>query len=610
MNTYLRILAYAKPWRRFVPGYLIFSLLAVAFGLMNMALLKPLLDVIFDQKDTGELSEYAVKPEFELNVDYFVDAFNHYMFTIVQEHGKFGSLIYVCIVVIISFTLANLFKYLSAIVMAKAKALTIRNMRIDIFESVSKLHVGYFTDKRKGDIISRITNDIQQIENSITHNLRILFREPLTVIVYFWLLIKISPSLTLFTLILLPVAGGIISEIAKRLKKRAIQSQESLGHQLNILDETIGGMRVIKAFNAVKYINRIFTREVDNYAKIDYGFSKRYELSSPVSEILGAISIAGILVYGGDLVLNKQTLDASAFITFLAVFTQILQPTKAIAGAVTHFQRGIASGERVFEIIDIEPTIQNKPDAKILEDFKQEIEFRNVSFSYGEKKVLDNISFRIEKGKTLALVGPSGGGKSTLANLIPRFYDPDEGEVLIDGISLKDYDYKSVRHHMGIVTQESILFNDTVINNIAFGLEDFNEEDVLLAAKIAHAHEFILHETAGYQRVIGERGNKLSGGQKQRITIARALLKNPSILILDEATSALDSESEMLVQDAINSLMKSRTSVVIAHRLSTIQNADEILVINEGKIVERGTHTELMGRDGIYQKLTAMQGFS
>jgi subfamily B ATP-binding cassette protein MsbA len=608
MNTYLRILAYAKPWRRFVPGYLIFSLLAVAFGLMNMALLKPLLDVIFDQKDRGELSEYAVRPEFELNIDYFVDAFNHFMYMTVQQHGKFGSLVYVCIVVIISFAMANVFKYLSAIVMAKAKALTIRNMRIDIFESVSKLHVGYFTDKRKGDIISRITNDIQQIENSITHNLKILFREPLTVIVYFWLLIKISPSLTLFTLILLPVAGWVISEIAKRLKKRAIQSQESLGHQLNILDETIGGMRVIKAFNAVKYINRIFAREVDNYAKVDYGFSKRYELSSPVSEILGAISISGILVYGGDLVLNKQTLDASAFITFLAVFTQILQPTKAIAGAVTHFQRGIASGERVFEIIDIKPTIQNKPDARVLDHFQREIEFRNATFSYGEKKVLDNISFKVEKGKTVALVGPSGGGKSTLANLIPRFYDPDEGEVLIDGTTLKDYDYKSIRHEMGIVTQESILFNDTIINNIAFGLEDFKEEDVFRAAKIAHAHEFIMHEAAGYQRVIGERGNKLSGGQKQRITIARALLKNPSILILDEATSALDSESEMLVQDAINSLMKSRTSVVIAHRLSTIQNADEILVIHEGKIVERGTHAQLMGREGIYQKLTAMQG--
>jgi len=492
--------------------------------------------------------------------------------------------------------------------MAKAKADTIKNMRVDIYKSVSKLHVGYFTDQRKGDIISRITNDIQQIESSITHNLKIIFREPLTVIAYFWLLIKISPSLTVFTLILLPVAGVIISEIAKRLKKRAIESQESLGRQLNILDETISGIRVVKAFNAVGYINRIFSAEVKRYRDIDYGFSKRYELSSPVSEILGAISISGILIYGGDLVLNKGTLDASSFITFMAVFTQILQPFKAIAGAVTHFQKGIASGERVFEIIDIKPAIENKPNPIELKNFEKEIEFRNVSFAYGAKKVLDKISFKVEKGKTIALVGPSGGGKSTLANLVPRFYDPDEGEILIDGISLKEYDYKTIRHHMGIVTQESILFNDTIQNNIAFGIDEIDEEAVIKAAKIANAHEFIIQEKEGYQRLVGDRGSKLSGGQKQRVTIARALLKNPSILILDEATSALDSESEMLVQDAIYKLMKSRTSIVIAHRLSTIQNADEILVINEGQIAERGTHTELMKFNGIYQKLTAMQG--
>ncbi len=608
MNTYLRILTYAKPWRRFVPRYLFFSFLAVGFGLMNLALLMPLLDVIFDQQGTERLLKYAELPAFAFNKDYFIALFNHYMLTIVTEHGKFGSLVYVCIVIIVSFFLSNVFKYLSAVVMARAKAVTIENMRIDIFKSVSKLHVGFFTEKRKGDIISRITNDIQQIESSITHNLKIVFREPLTVIVYFWLLIEISPSLTLFTLILLPLATFIISEIAKRLKKRAIQSQESLGHQLNILDETISGMRVIKAFNAVGYINRIFSNEVKRYANIDYGFSKRHELSSPVSEILGAIAISGILIYGGDLVLNKGTLDASSFITFMAVFTQILQPTKAIANAVTHFQRGIASGERVFEIIDTKPSIENKPDAKILDTFRQEIEFRNVSFSYGAKKVLDNVSFKVEKGKTIALVGPSGGGKTTLANLIPRFYDPDEGEVLIDGISLREYDYHSVRHHMGIVTQESILFNDTIINNIAFGLEKFDGQDAIRAAQIANAHSFIMQEKEGYNRIIGERGSKLSGGQKQRITIARALLKNPAILILDEATSALDSESEMLVQDAINKLMKSRTSIVIAHRLSTIQNADQILVINEGRIVESGTHSELISREGIYQKLTAMQG--
>ncbi len=608
MNTYLRILSYAKPWRRFLPGYIIFSILAVAFGVMNMALVAPLLKVIFNEESTKTVSEIVSKPEFAISEEYFVGIFKYYMQHTIDTYGKFGSLVYVCIVIISSFLLSNIFKYLSAIVMAKAKADTIQNMRIDIYNSVSKLHIGYFTDQRKGDIISRITNDIQLIESSITHNLKIIFREPLTVVAYFWLLLKISPSLTLFTLILLPVSGYFISAIAKRLKKRAIESQESLGRQLNILDETISGMRVIKAFNAVGYINRIFSSEVKNYADIDYGFSKRYELSSPVSEILGAISIAGILFYGGDLVLNKGTLDGSLFITFIAVFTQILQPAKAIAGAVTHFQKGIASGDRVFEIIDIEPAIVNKPNPVILESFEKEIEFRNVTFSYGTKKVLDNVSFKVEKGKTVALVGPSGGGKSTLANLVPRFYDPNQGEVLIDGISLKEYDYKSIRHQMGIVTQESILFNDTITNNIAFGLDEINEAEVMEAAKNANAHEFIIQEKEGYMRSVGDRGSKLSGGQKQRITIARALLKNPSILILDEATSALDSESEMLVQDAINKLMKSRTSIVIAHRLSTIQNADEILVVNEGKIVERGSHSELMKMNGIYQKLTAMQG--
>ena len=327
-----------------------------------------------------------------------------------------------------------------------------------------------------------------------------------------------------------------------------------------------------------------------------------------MSEVLGAVSIVGILFYGGDLVLNKGTLDGSTFLVFVAVFTQILQPTKAIAGAITHFQRGIASGDRVFEVIDTKPTIQNIANPTMLDSFNTDIEFKDVSFSYGEKKVLDSVSFTVEKGKTVALVGPSGGGKSTLANLIPRFYDPDTGEILIDYKSLKEYDYKTVRGQMGIVTQESILFNDTILNNIAFGLDDVDEKEVINAAKIANAHDFIIQEPEGYQRIVGERGSKLSGGQRQRITIARALLKNPAILILDEATSALDSESEKLVQEAINNLMKSRTSVVIAHRLSTIQNADEILVIDEGKIIERGTHTELVNHEGIYHKLTAMQG--
>jgi subfamily B ATP-binding cassette protein MsbA len=608
MNTYLRILDYARPWKRFVPGYLIFSVLAVAFSVMNFALLIPMLRIIFETADSVKAPETVHLPTFSFSVGYLEGVFNYYLYQVIEEHGQYGSLIFVCTIVVISFAFSNVFKYLSAIIMAKAKAITIKNLRTDIFDAVSKLHVGYFTETKKGDIISRISNDIQQIENSISHNLRVIFKEPLMIVGLFAFLIYLSPNLTLFTLVMLPFAGYIISAIAKRLKKVAQHAQESLGRQMNILDETLGGMRVIKAFNAENYINRVFGREVQTYADADYGFSKRYELSSPVSEVLGAISIVGILVYGGALVLNKGSMDGSSFLVFVGAFTQILQPTKAMAGAITQFQRGIASGDRVFEIIDIQPEIKNKPEAQRLETFNSDISFKNVTFSYGDKKVLDNISFTIQKGKTVALVGPSGGGKSTLVNLIPRFYDPDEGDVLIDGVPLRNYDYKSVRHHMGIVTQESILFNDTIINNIAFGLDAYNEQEVYRAAGIAHADEFIRQEKEGYQRVIGERGSKLSGGQKQRITIARALLKNPSILILDEATSALDSESEMLVQDAINSLMKNRTSVVIAHRLSTIQNADEILVISEGRIVERGTHVSLMASNGLYKKLTDMQG--
>jgi len=607
MNTYMRILYYAKPWRRFVPAYLIFSILGVLFSLY-IAMLKPLLDIIFDQMKPEELANYSTLPPFGLTKDYVVGTFYHYMLQAVNHYGKFGALIYVCVIVILCSLISNAFRYLSSVVMGKAKAETIQNLRIDIYKSVSAMHIGYFTDRRKGDLISRISNDIQQIESSLTYNLKIIFREPFIVIIYFWVLIVTSPTLTLFTMLMVPVAGVLISVILKKLKKRAVEAQKSLGRQMNILDETIGGMRVIKAFNATGYINRIFSREVKHYADIDYEFTKRYELASPASEVLGGISIAGILIYGGSLVLTKGTLSPASFIMFLVFFTQILQPTKAIAGAFTQFQKGIASGERVFEVIDTKPIIINKPDAKILESFESEIEFRNVSFSYGTKKVLDKVSFRVKKGETIALVGPSGGGKSTLANLIPRFYDPDKGEVLIDGISLKDYDFYSLRKHMGIVTQEAILFNDTILNNIAFGLENVDESQVVQAAKIANAHDFIMQEAEGYQRLVGERGNKISGGQKQRITIARALFKNPPILILDEATSALDSESEMLVQDAIYNLMKHRTSIVIAHRLSTIQNANKILVIAEGKIAEQGTHSELMIAEGIYHKLVLMQG--
>jgi subfamily B ATP-binding cassette protein MsbA len=407
-----------------------------------------------------------------------------------------------------------------------------------------------------------------------------------------------------------PVAGIIISVIAKKLRKTSKSSQESLGKIVNQTEEMISGLRIIKAFNALGFINRQFHNETRNYAKTYVSLAKKRDLASPLSEFIGVIFVGGILVYGGFLVLNNQSsLDASGFITYIIVFAQVLTPVKSISKAVTHVQRGIASGERIFKIIDIEPDIKNSPNAIVVDGFKNKIEFKNVSFAYNETPVLKNINLSITKGDTIALVGPSGGGKSTLVDLIPRFYDINSGNLTLDGTNVSDINITSLRNLMGIVSQESILFNDTVFNNIAFGLSNISESDVINAAKIANAHEFIIQLDQGYQSSIGERGSKLSGGQRQRISIARAVLKNPPILILDEATSALDSESEKLVQEALDNLMKGRTSIVIAHRLSTIQKAKYIVVIRSGEIVEEGSHKSLMEKNGLYKKLSEMQSF-
>jgi subfamily B ATP-binding cassette protein MsbA len=470
------------------------------------------------------------------------------------------------------------------------------------------LHIGYFNDRRKGDLISRFTNDVAEVENAVVSSLKFVLKEPITIIVYFGVLFFISFKLTLFTLVLLPITGGVLAEIIKRLKKRAIQSQESLGRIVNILDETFGGMRIVKAFNARSFILKKIDDETSYHRKVNLSIARKNELASPVSETLGVIIVACILYYGGTLVLGKSSeLSAGAFITFLGLFAQILQPAKNFSNGITSVQKGTVSAQRIFEVIDTVSAIRNKPNAIILKAFNDSIEFKNVSFAYDKDHVLRNINLKIEKGKTIALVGPSGGGKSTLADLVPRFYDPASGEVRLDGVSVTDYDIESLRKQMGIVTQESILFNDSIFNNIAFGIENVKEDDVIRAAKIANAHDFIMQTENGYQTTIGERGSKLSGGQRQRISIARAVLKNPPILILDEATSALDSESERLVQDALFNLMKNRTSIVIAHRLSTIQHADEIVVIQNGEILERGKHQDLIGRNGLYRKLSEIQ---
>jgi subfamily B ATP-binding cassette protein MsbA len=566
-----------------------------------------MLDVLF--KQTGKLMAVPPVPEFSFSVSYVTELFNHYFIAVVINYGALDALLFVCALITACVILANLFRYLERVMATKIRVDLVKNIRLDIFNKVTQFHIGYFNNERKGDLISRFTNDVNEVESAVMNSLKAVLKEPITIAVYFFVLFKISPQLTLFTLLVLPLTGGVLAEIIKRLKRQATASQESLGRILNILDETFGGMRVIKAFNARKFVIERIDEESSFFRKTSKSMAYKNELAAPVSEILGVLIISGIIFFGGNMVLTKNnSLEPAQFMTFLAIFAMIIQPAKNFSNGITSLQRGTASAKRIFDIIDTEPLIRNKPNAKSLSFFSGAIEFKNVSFSYGpDKTVLKNINLTIAKGKTIALVGPSGGGKSTLADLVPRFYDPTEGEVCIDGVSLTDYDLESLRKHLGIVTQESILFNDTIFNNIAFGKPNVGEAEVIQAAKIANAHDFIMQTEHGYQTKIGERGSKLSGGQRQRLSIARAVLKNPPILILDEATSALDSESERLVQEALFNLMKNRTSIVIAHRLSTIQHADEIVVIQDGIIAERGNHEELQQRNGIYKKLSDIQ---
>ncbi|GGZ34051.1 ABC transporter ATP-binding protein [Echinicola pacifica] len=592
-----------------MPAYIMYALLAIIFGLINFTLLKPLFDVIFEQVDPAELQQYANKPDFAVSIRYIMHLFNYYFMQVAAEYGKLGTLMYVCIIIVVSVFFSNLFTYLAGVTLAKVKADVIKGMRIHIFGQVSQLHLGYFTNERKGDLISKMTNDVQEVENSIVQSLRVVFREPVTIILYFGALFFMSVKLTLFTILIIPISGAIIGGITKRLKKRAVASQESLGRIVNILDETIGGMRVVRAFGADKYIFGKFDQETDNYSKINVSMAKRNELASPISQFLGVFVVAGILLYGGTLVLNNESdLSASEFLAYIILFTQVLNPAKEISRAMGAVQRGLASADRIFKVIDTKTTVLEPDNPKALNGFNSAVNFLQVAFAYTDENwVLKDIDFDLEKGKTIALVGPSGGGKSTIADLLPRFYDPTRGSICLDGVDIRDFASKDLRSLIGIVTQESILFNDTVFNNIAFGIDDVSEEKVEEAARIANAHGFISDLEQGYQTNIGERGSKLSGGQRQRLSIARAVLKNPPILILDEATSALDSESERLVQEALTNLMSNRTTLVIAHRLSTIQHADEILVVQHGQIVERGNHEELLAQEGLYKKLSTMQ---
>ncbi len=584
---------------------IIFNVLTVFFSLVTLTMVVPFLNLLF-----GTQKLVTSAPPLNLNPNDLIDNFYFLLSKIIIERGKIDALLFICILVVVMFFLKNLFRYMAMYYMAKVRNRVIRDVRYDLYSKVLNLPLKYFSEERKGDLLVRMTNDVQEIQWSIMSSLEVVFREPLAVFSFLLTLFLMSPQLTVFVLVLLPVTGFLIGRVGKTLRRKSTLGQEKMSDLLSMMEETLSGLRIIKGFTA-EFIQRTrFRRKNNDYTKVQVSIDRRRDLSAPMSEFLGTIVMVVVMYFGGQLVLGSRVdLSASVFIAFIAVFSQIIPPAKNFATAYYNIQKGIASADRLSKILDAEETLQDSTGARAMTEFKKAVEYRDVSFSYGNEPVLKNISFTLGKGKTIALVGPSGGGKSTLADLLPRFYDPDSGMVLVDDTDIREIKSLDLRKLIGIVTQESILFNDTVFNNIAFGVEQAKEEDVIAAARIANAHEFILEMPGGYQANIGDRGGKLSGGQRQRLSIARAILKNPPILILDEATSALDTESERLVQDAIIKLMQHRTSLVIAHRLSTIQHADEILVIQKGEIAERGTHAGLLGMQGLYKKLYDLQSF-
>lgn len=566
-------------------------------------MLAPFLQLLFGKEKL--VNEVA---ELELSTGGVLNYLKYYLSQVIRTYGANRALAIICVAIIISVFFKNLFTYLSFRVLAPMRNYVMTKLRGDLYEKILQLPIGYFTEQRKGDIISRMSNDANEVEWSVMSTLEGLIREPLNLIIIISMLVYLSPLLSLFMLVLLPVMGFIIGRVSRSLKKQSGQSQEQLGVLMSILDETLTGLRVIKAFNAEYILGAKFAQVNTTLNNIRNKMNFRRDLASPLSEFLGVVVLSCILWFGGKLVLSHSSgLEADAFITYIVFFTQIINPAKALSTAFYNAQKGSAAIARIEEVLQAPVVIKNSDHAKPLQKFQQAIEFKNVCFSYNDVPILKNISLTIPYGKTVALVGASGSGKSTLADLVPRFHDVTSGEILIDGTPIQQLDIASLRKQISIVTQEAILFNDTVANNISLGTPDATQTQIEEAAKAANAYNFISQKEQGFATNVGDRGGKLSGGERQRVTIARALLKNPPILILDEATSALDTESERLVQEAINTLMKNRTSLVIAHRLSTIQHADEIVVLQNGEIAEQGTHHQLLALDGIYKKLVTMQ---
>jgi subfamily B ATP-binding cassette protein MsbA len=608
MKTYFRLLSFAKPIEKFAIPYILFTILYVVFSSMVFVLLTPLMNAIFGTNSASISSGAVQKPHSVLDVSAW---FKYYESYFIHIHGPWGALQFVCAIIIVTIFIGNLFRYLSARTMENLRVHTLLNLRRRVFNNVMDLHLGYFSNERKGDIISKVSSDVQVVQFSVTATLQVIFKEPMQLIAFIVMLFLYSVKLTLWSLLVVPISAFIISKIVKKLRSQAISAQQTYGNMISTLDEALSGVKIIKAFNATGFIKNKFDNENKRYSKILRSMAKRQQAASPVSEVLSVTMIACIVLYGGYLILNKRSdLTGADFIAYIAIFSQLMRPAKALSDSFSNIHQGIAAGERVLALIDEKPTIVDAPNAIAITEFKEGIYLKNINFAYGDRVVLNNLTLTVPKGKTVALVGPSGGGKSTLMDLIPRFIEPQSGEICIDDKNIQDITMQSLRELMGIVNQETILFNDSIFNNIAFGKSGVTQEEVEAAAKIANAHNFIMETEKGYNTNIGDRGTKLSGGQRQRICIARAILNNPPIMLLDEATSALDTESEKLVQDALNNLMKNRTSLIIAHRLSTIQNADMIIVLENGVVVEQGKHQELIGQNGLYKRLIDMQTFA
>jgi ATP-binding cassette, subfamily B, bacterial MsbA len=602
MKKYSRVFTYLKEYTASIVWYFVTILLSIVFSILSIGMLLPFMQLIFGVKNDA-------LPKTPSSSNPIIKFVSEQLDRLINSGDVFHALAVVCTLIIISIFLKNLFLYLSYRAMGPIKNGIVTRFRVDLYNKILQLPIGYFTEKRKGDLMSRITNDVGEVEGSVVGTLEGWVRDPLTIIVNLCFLFYISPKLTIVILLCIPVMGIVIGRLSRSLKKQSTKVAEKNGETISTIDETLGGLRVIKAFNVEGLLRNKFLGISNDLLNARNKIGFRRDLASPTSEMMGVAIFAGILWFGGTIVFKGGELGLTGplFLTYMGLFYNVIDPAKSISTAFSNMQKGSAAIDRIEEVLKAPVTVDDNPNGKKIEAFKEGIEFRNVGFMYDDAVILKNINLIVQKGKTVALVGSSGAGKSTLADLVPRFHDASSGEILVDGINIKDYSLHSVRGLISIVTQEPILFNDTIANNIALGMSNATQQEIEDAAKVANAHKFIIQKEDGYNTNIGDRGSKLSGGERQRLTIARAVLKNPPILILDEATSSLDTESERLVQDAINNLMTNRTSIVIAHRLSTIRHADEIIVLQKGEIVERGTHDSLLLQNGFYKRLVEMQ---